>query len=378
MMVPKKMTVLQVLPALHSGGVERGTLEVVGALVAQGHTAIVASSGGRMERLLKHLGGIHIPLPLHTKNPFKMVRNAFNLRKVIQDYGVDIVHARSRAPAWSAYLATQVTRTTFITTYHGTYSMGSCFKHYYNSVMVRGVRVIAISAFIQETIARHYPKALPKVVLIPRGYDSTTFNHTAYSMERCLEKRMSWGTPLHMPVVLCPARLSGWKGQDLLLEAVSLMHTAVHVVFVGDKTSTSSQEKLAHYPHVSLHWGGYEEEMVLAYQAADIVVSAATKPEAFGRVVLEAQAMGKMVIAPNHGGALELITHHQNGFLYEAQDPKALADCLDMVVSLDAKTTKDIAMMAMKGAKARTTQHMTDATLKLYHEVYDEHYPSPQ
>ena len=217
----RRPTVLQVLPGLVTGGVERGTVDMADALVRAGWRALVASSGGPMVRELERVGGEHVTLPLASKNPIRMRKNAIALEALIAKEGVDIVHARSRAPAWSAYWATQRTGTPFVTSFHAPYSITGSVKRWYNSVMTRGDRVIAISEFISRHILDNYPIEPSILRVIPRGADVAIFDPERVSAERMIQLSEAWRLEDGVPVVMLPGRLTRWKGQGVLIEAMA-------------------------------------------------------------------------------------------------------------------------------------------------------------
>jgi glycosyltransferase involved in cell wall biosynthesis len=215
------VTVLQVLPSLITGGVERGTIEITQAVARAGWTALVASSGGRLVPAVASAGGRHVTLPLACRNPLTVWRNAARLASVVRAEGVDVVHARSRAPAWSAWLACQRTGVHFVTTYHGTYNEDLPFKRQYNSVMAKGERVIAASRFIADLIVRQHQTEPERVRVIPRGVDLTAFNPAAVSGDRMMRLAQAWRLPDGAAIALLPGRLTSWKGQGVLIEALA-------------------------------------------------------------------------------------------------------------------------------------------------------------
>ena len=236
----KKPIVLQVLPALETGGVERTTVDIAKAIVEAGWTALVASEGGRMQHELDRVGAEHIVMPLASKNPLQIHRNAADLTALVYDRGIDLMHARSRAPAWSAWMATRRSKVPFVTTFHGTYGLKGPFKKLYNSVMTRGDRVIANSNFIAEHVRRDYGIGsgddAKRLVAIPRGIETTRFfNPAAVSAERIIQLAERWRLTDGLPVIMLPGRLTRWKGQTVLIEA--LKHYGrqdVICVLVGD------------------------------------------------------------------------------------------------------------------------------------------------
>ena len=367
--------VLQVLPALGGGGVERGTVEMAAAITAAGGTALVASAGGRLAAAVEQAGGRNILLPLESKNPWRIRQNAERLAAVIRAEKVDIVHARSRAPAWSAWLAAQQTGVHFVTTYHGAYGEGLPFKRRYNAVMARGERVIAISRFIAGLILQRHGIDPAKIRLIPRGVDTAVFDPEFVSDARVNRLADQWRLPEGRPLVMLPGRLTRWKGQEVLIDALarSARRDVVGVLVgaaQGRNRYARALERKAADLGVDVRLVGDCADMPAALLLADVVVSASVKPEAFGRVVIEAQAMARPVIATDHGGSAETVEHGGTGWRVPPGDAVALAAAIDHVLAMPPERA------AAMGARARgsvlahyTTARMQAATLDVYREV---------
>ncbi len=374
---PPAGTVLQVLPALVTGGVERGTIDVALALKDAGFRALVASSGGPMQRELSRAGIDHIELPLASKNYFTMRSNAEELAKIIHSEGVDIIHARSRAPAWSAYWASQRTGIRFVTTFHGTYNLDLPFKRYYNSVMTRADRVIAISEFIRRHIMDIYQPDAARIRVIHRGVDMDLYSGEKVSAERLIRLSERWRLPDGVPVIMLPGRMTRWKGQKLLLKALSIMSTRpVRCLLVGDSQGRDGYvqevEALARRLGVDdvVHAVGDCDDMPAALKLADIVLSASTDPEAFGRVAVEGQAMGRIVIAPRHGAAEEQIEDGITGWLFRPGDAYDLANALDRALEMPPERRAEMGEASIRNARERFTKTgMCAATLDVYREL---------
>ena len=369
----RPLRVLQVLPALNEGGVEQGTLEIAQALIAQGHTAIVASSGGRLVSKLQEIGAIHIELPLHSKNPFSIWRNAGTLMRLIREQQIDIVHTRSRAPAWSAWLACQRTDTPFITTFHGAYGHQNRLKRCYNSVMCRGTPIIAVSQFIAAHIQQVYGIAAERITVIPRGVDAEKFAPEHIDPSRIDSLRQHWQlAPQSDKIVLMlPGRLTRIKGHALLLDALALTpELPLHCLIVGsDHDSPYTLELKARVAELKLsdriQFTGHCADMAAAYQLADVVISATIKPESFGRTLVEAQAAGRMVIAPKHGASAEVVADQE--FLFEPGNVTALAQTLRHVCALDADTRRARTKAARDFVQTHyALRQMCDKTLAVY------------
>ncbi|MGF1660596.1 MAG: glycosyltransferase family 4 protein [Rubrimonas sp.] len=372
---------LQVLPRLDVGGVERGALEVARAVAAAGGRALVASEGGRLAARLALQGAEHVPGPFASKNPLTIWRNAGRLAQLIVAEGVDVVHARSRAPAWSALLAARRTARPFVTTWHGVYSESGPFKRLYNSVMAKGRPTIAISEFIRDLIVARHGLDPALIEVIPRGADLGAFAEELVSAERAIAVARDWGIVEDpRPVVLLPARLSRWKGQSAFVEAAALLKArrgAADFLFVlvgGGADSDAGEALLAQARARDaldvVRLGGLCEDMPAAYKLASVVVSASTEPEAFGRTPVEAQAMGRPVIATDHGGARETVAHGRTGWLVPPGDAAALADAADAALSLDASARAHMAAAGRaRVAQLFTVAEMQRRTLAVYERV---------
>ncbi len=376
----RPVTVLQVLPALSSGGVERTTVDVAAALGRAGARALVASAGGPMVRELDRTGAEHVVLPLDSKSPWRIWRNRKVLADLIQAHGVDIVHARSRAPAWSALLAARDTGRPFVTTYHGTYNAQNRFKRWYNSVMARGDRVIANSAFIAEHVRERYGVGDDRLVVIPRGVDLVHFDPAAVGPPRLAALSQTWRLPDGVPVVLLPGRITRWKGHALLIEALArLGRRDLVCLFVGDDQARPrfrrelevmiAQTGLAG----QVRFVGTCRDMPAAYMLADVVVSASTDPEAFGRVAAEASAMGRPVVAADHGGARETVVDQRTGWLFQPRNADALAAAIDAALTLGTAERHALGLRARAHIDANfTIDRMCAATLGVYAELMAE------
>jgi glycosyltransferase involved in cell wall biosynthesis len=373
----ERPVVLQVLPSLVTGGVERGAVEIAQAIAARGWLALVASVGGPMVSAVERAGGRHLNLPLDSKNPLDVWRNAERLAEVIDVEQVAIVHARSRAPAWSAWLACRRTGARFVTTYHGTYAEDLPFKRQYNAVMARGERVIVASRFIADLVRARHGADPARIRVIPRGVDPAAFDPGSVSGDRVAGLARAWWLPNDAPVVLLPGRLTGWKGQTVMIAALArLRRRDVCCVLVGsDQGRTRHAAALLRQAQVlgvadRLHLVGECDDMPAALRLADVVVHASTEPEAFGRVVIEAQAMARPVIASDLGGPTETVEHGVTGWRVPPGNAEALAAAIEQALALPE--AERIGM----GARARasvlrgyTVAAMQAATLGVYDEL---------
>ena len=368
--------ILQVLPALRSGGVERGTLEIAEAQIAAGFRAIVASAGGEMVPALEALGARHITLPLTAKAPWAMWRNAAALAALARSEGVALIHARSRAPAWSALIAARRLGLPFVTTYHGAYNEGFPGKRLYNSVMARGDRVIAISHFIADLIRARHGVDEARLRVIPRGVDLRRFDPALVSAERLAALRAAWGVAEGQPIIMLPARVTRWKGQMVLVEAMARLPGDALALLVGDATERPAfqAELQARIASLGLQdrvrLVGHATDMPAALMLADVVVHASTDAEAFGRTVIEAQAMARPVIASDLGAPRETVAEGITGWRTPPGDAAALAAALSRALAM---TDSERAAL---GARARaavlsgyTTAAMQAATIATYREL---------
>ncbi len=379
--------VLQVIPTLNAGGSERATIEIAEALSRNGFRALVASEGGRMEKELADAGGELIRVPVETWLPTAIIANARKLTRIIRERDVALVHARSRAPAWSALFATKIARVPFVTTFHGIYGTKNALKRFYNSVMLRGQAVIANSEWTARHIRETYRLKPKRLAVIPRGVDFDRFDPGGVTPDRIARLRAAWlASGEGERVVLLPGRLTRWKGQLVFLEALAKLFRdgrlkRVRGVIAGDAQGRESYvaELITAMADKGLTETvvipGHVADMPAAYLAADIVVSASTDPEAFGRVAAEAAAMGRPVIATDHGGARETVVPGETGLLVPPGDAAALASAIG---DLLGRSEDELIEMGRKGrahiATRYTIDRMCTDTLALYRELIQHHH----
>jgi glycosyltransferase involved in cell wall biosynthesis len=378
--------ILQIVPSLDTGGAERTTIDIARALVANGFRALVVSEGGRLEKELAEAGGELIRMPVASKMPHAILRNASALAALIRKENVVVIHARSRAPAWSALIAARKTGVAFVTTYHGIYNARGPLKRWYNSVMARGDAVIANSEWTARHIVSTYRFRPKNLTTIPRGFDLRIFHPMRIGSERIQTLRDAWGIKADDRVVLLPGRLTRWKGQFVLLRALvrlrgdgRLPH-ALRAVIAGDAQGRDSYTRelrdtiAAENLEDIVVLADHITDMPAAYLAADIVVSASTDPEAFGRVPPEAAAMMRAVIATDHGGARETVISGETGLLIKPNSSTAMAGAL---VDLLGRPPAELAAMGERGrahiATKYTVERMCAATLAVYRALIDKH-----
>jgi glycosyltransferase involved in cell wall biosynthesis len=376
--------ILQIVPSLDTGGAERTTIDIAKILKANGFRPLVVSQGGRLERELTEAGGELIRMPVAAKMPLTMLRNASALADLTAKENVALIHARSRAPAWSALMAARRTGIPFVTTYHGIYNAKGPLKRWYNSVMARGDAVIANSQWTARHILATYRFEPKNLTVIPRGLDLGTFDPQTIAPERIQGLRDKWSVTAANRVVLLPGRLTRWKGQRVFIQALAQMKRMgclpedFRAIVAGD---AQGREDYVRELKAAIAAEGLENAVILAdhivdmpaaYLAADVVVSASTDPEAFGRVPPEAAAMGRPVIATDHGGARETVLQNQSGLLAEPGNPGAMADALS---DLLARPPAELAAMGAKGrahiAANYTVERMGAATLDVYRTLIE-------
>jgi glycosyltransferase involved in cell wall biosynthesis len=351
-----KLKVLQVIPKLNYGGAENGCFDLAHYLSENNCKSYIVTSGGELLKYIDQKKVKLIRLPVHSKNPIVMLFNSIILVLIILLNNISIVHARSRAPGWSCWLATKITRRKFVTTFHGTYNFKSPIKKFYNSIMVRADLVIAGSNFIFFHINKNYNKLLStkkKFLVIFRGINVDFFDPTTI-LDSEEDKLISdWKLKRDKKIILMPGRLTKWKGQEIFIEALKLIndelgHEAFYAVILGGNQGRDVYKKkllrLAeqHRLNNQIRFIDYYNNMALAYKISDIVVSASIEPEAFGRVSVEAQAMKKPIIASNIGGSNETIISEKTGFLFEAGDSVSLSKKIMEVLKLDETKLKII------------------------------------
>ena len=357
-----KIKVLQVIPKLGYGGAETGCYDLAHYLPENNCSSYLVTSGGELIKYIDKKKVKLIRLPVHSKNPILIFLNSIILVLIILFFNISIVHARSRAPAWSCLLATKITMRKFVTTFHGTYGFNNIIKKFYNSVMVRSDLIIAGSNFIFSHIKNNYSKYLnikKKFLVIFRGINVDFFDPTT-TLESEENKLISqWGIKRDKKIILMPGRLTSWKGQEVFIEALNLVnkelgHEAFYAVILGSDQGRDIYKKKIkrlseqHRLNNQIKFIEHCNNMPLAYKICDLVVSPSIKPEAFGRVAIEAQAMEKPIIASNIGGSNETIINDKTGFLFESENPVSLCKKIIEVFNLDESRLKS---MGIEGRK---------------------------
>jgi glycosyltransferase involved in cell wall biosynthesis len=369
--------IMQVIPELGPGGAEQGCIDIAAELVKGGAQAIIVSNGGSRVQELARIGAVHINLPVHSKNPVIMWKNVSALKKIIQRYNVNVVHARSRAPAWSAHYACRKTNAHFMTTCHAPYNINGEAKKFYNSSIAQGERVIAISNYVANYLHENYKLGADKVRLIPRGIPMDKFHPTAVTPHRMIALAQEWRIPDGANIVILPGRLTRWKGHHVLINAMArLKRPDLFCVIIGSdqgrKEYRNELEQLIEEKQLGGHVRLVDHcnDMPAAYMLATVAVCPSTDPEGFGRVPVEAQAMGRPIIASDHGGAQETIINGQTGWLVEPSNDEALALAIDEALALSPTQRAMLATRAMTHVAANfTKEQMADKTLDVYAEL---------
>ena len=379
-----KLNILQVIPKLGYGGAETGCYDLAHYLAEKDCGSYIATSGGELLKFVKRTRVGVIKLPVQSKNPILIFLNIIFLSIFIILKKINIVHARSRAPAWSCYFACMITRRIFVTTFHGTYNFNSKLKKFYNSIMLRSKLTIAGSNFIFGHINENYNEYLKKekkLRVIFRGINIDYFNQKNISILKQEKLKREWELHLNKFTILMPGRLTPWKGQEKFIEALNILIedynvTNFQAIILGSDQGRKVYSKKLHslaerYSLTKkIKFINHCREMPLAYSLSDVVVSASIEPEAFGRVAVESQAMGKPIIASNIGGSKETILNKKSGFLYKYDDPRELAKNLNTVIQLSQEELKLMGNEGRKNiSKKFDVEVMCDSNLREYKKL---------
>ena len=365
--MPSNLKVLQVIPKLGYGGAETGCYDIAHYLPENNCESFIVTSGGELTKFINKDKVKLIKLPVQSKNPLLILFNTAALIAIILFYKINIIHARSRAPAWSCLLATKLTRRKFVTTFHGTYNFKSNIKKLYNSVMVRSHLVIAGSNFIFSHIKSNYSEFLnikKKFLVIFRGINVDYFDSSTKLEEEEKKLKNEWEIAENKKIILLPGRLTSWKGQELFLEAINLVniqlgYEAFYAIILGnDQGRDLYKKKLIRLSEQyrmtnQLKFIEHSKDMALAYKISDIIISASIEPEAFGRVAVEAQSMEKVIIASDIGGSTETVIDQKTGFLFKSGDAKSLSEKIMHVLNLDEISLKTIGIEGRKNVVNR-------------------------
>jgi len=379
-----KLNVLQVIPKLGYGGAETGCYDIAHFLSENDCGSFLVTSGGELLKFVKKDKVKIFKLPVHSKNPLLMLFNTLVLVLYIIVFKINIVHARSRAPAWSCYFASIITRRVFVTTFHGTYNFKSNIKKFYNSIMLRAKLTIAGSNFIFSHINENYSEYLGganKLKVIFRGINVDYFNSKNISVLKQEKLKQEWDLSSNKFTILLPGRLTYWKGQEKFIESLNILIEDYNVanfqaiILGSDQGRKVYSKKLINLVerynlNKKVKFIQHCKEMPLAYSLADVIVSSSVEPEAFGRVSVEAQAMGKPIIASDIGGSKETVINKKTGFLYNHDDPRELAKSLNTVIQLSSDELKSIGNEGRKNIiKKFDVEIMCQSNLKEYKKL---------
>lgn len=373
----KPPVIMQVVPMLESGGVEQGVIDINAAIVKAGGKSIVVAAAGRRVHEMVRAGGTFVQLPVKSKNPLTLLLNIWRLRSVIRKYNVDVVHACSRAPAWSARRAVKRSKAHYVTSCHAAHTVGNIFKRLYNSSIASGERVIAVSHFLADYLEQNYGTDAEKIRVIHRGVSLAKYHPNAVTPERLIKVAQSWRVPDGASVVMLPGRVSRKKGHRFLIDALySLRMPDVFCVFLGSSLGNEAyRAELEKYITEKGMEGAVRiipacDDMPAAYMLATVTVAPTLEPEGFGRIAIEAQAMGRPVIVTDHGGVRETVLRDETGWMIEPGDVSGFATAIREALTLEPK---ERALLATRGmahvAENFTNEKMCSKTLDVYAEV---------
>ena len=385
--MPSKINVLQVIPKLGYGGAEIGCFDLAHYLHENSCRSYIVTSGGSLIKYIDKKKVKLIRLPVHSKNPILILINTIILIFIILFFNINIVHARSRAPAWSCLIATKVTMRKFVTTFHGTYNFKSKLKKFYNSVMLRSDLIIAGSNFIFSHINENYSSYLSqnkKFLVIFRGINTEYYNPKKINTSDKDKLMKKWNLDkFQKKIILLPGRLTEWKGQEMFIESLNILkksepHKQFTAVILGsDQGRGIYKKKLLRLVEQfrlndDMIFVDNFEIMPIAYEISDLVISASIEPEAFGRIAIEAQAMEKPIIASNIGGSRETIIDEKTGFLFKAGDSQSLSKKISQVFDLDRSTIESIGSAGRKNViKKFNVEKMCFSTYSEYKKLFN-------
>lgn len=379
---PQQAVIAQIIPELGPGGAEQGCVDIAGEIVKSGSRAIVISNGGPRVHELARAGAEHIQLPVHSKNPITMWRNIGRIKRLIKKHNIDIIHVRSRAPAWSAMMACKNSNARYMSTCHAPYNFKNKTKQFYNSAITKGERVIAISNYVAEYLLRNYKIDQRNIRLIHRGIPLEKFHPNLVKPAHLIQMTEKWRLPDGCLVVMMPGRLTRWKGHDVLIDAMAKIgRDDVICVLIGSDQGRTEYRKELENKIEDLNLEGririidHCDDMPAAYMLSNVVVSASTDPEGFGRIPVEAQAMGRPIVATDHGGAQETVLNGQTGWLVPPHDSDTLAHAINEALNLTSAERSNLATSAMMHVSENfSKEKMADATLNVYAELIQEKY----
>ena len=379
-MIKKKYTIAQILPALNTGGVERGVIEVSKALIDNNFKSIVISCGGHMETQLRRTGAIHYKLDVNSKNPFRWRKIRSELKMILKNEKVDLIHLCSRAPAWIGFPLGKVLNIPVITSVHMRFRKTNFFKNIYNSVLTKGDIIIAISKHIEKSIKASFPKVSDKIKIIHRGVDLNLFNSSNIKPARIIAQSQLIGLTDNLPVIMMASRPAMWKGYFILIEALSKVNYNFQCALIGAADGDYKFQNLLIKKIIKFKLEGKvklvksSKDIQAAMILGDIIVMPSVTPEPFGRIIIEAQALGKIPIAFDHGGPSETIIDGKTGFLAEPISADSLAEKISLALSLKASKRKKMGDHNKKFvSKNFSHSRMCNLTLSLYKQCLAEY-----
>ncbi len=376
----KNKTILQIVPALNTGGVERGVLEISKFLVKNNNKSIVLTSGGIFEHHIKRHGGILYKLDVHVKNPLKWKALRSKIEEIINKEKIDLIHVCSRVPAWIVYPLIKKLKIPFITSVHSRFRHQNIFKNYYNSILIRGDLIIAISKHIKENIVRVFPKVGSKINVVYRGVDLDNFNLKNISNSRIVNQSKLLGIEDEKPTIIMASRPKMWKGHLILIEALSRVKMDFQCFLIGANDGSSKFKKKL-YDKINNYNLGHKiklttstNDIQAAFILSDVIVMPSIDPEPFGRIIIEAQSLEKIAIGFNQGGASETISDQNTGFLAKPMDAIDLSEKIIQALTLKNTQRQKIIKNAKKIVKEKfSLEKMCSDTLNLYKNCIDEH-----
>jgi len=378
----KKYTIAQILPALNTGGVERGVIEISKSLNDNGFKSIVLSSGGHMVPQLRRTGTTHYELNVNTKNPFKWPKIRKQVKLILEKENVDLIHLCSRAPAWIVFPLGRMLDIPVITSVHMRFRKTNFFKKYYNSILTKGNSIIAISKHIEKTILESFPNPTikNKITVVHRGVDLELFNANNIKPARVIAQSKNLNLKDNIPVIMMAARPAMWKGYLELIRALSLVNDTFQCVLIGAENGSQNFQKnlidkiIKLKLETKVKLSKSSNDIQAALMLSDIVVMPSVTPEPFGRIILEAQALGKIPIAFDHGGASETIIDGKNGFLADPVKVESLAEKISMALSLKLTSREKMSEFSKKAvSKNFSHDKMCKLTLSLYKQCILEY-----
>ena len=376
----KKYTIAQILPALNTGGVERGVVEISKALVENNFRSIVISSGGHMVFQITRNGGIHYELDVATKNPLKWPKIRSELKRILESENVDLIHFCSRAPAWIGMPLGVILDIPIITSVHMRFRKSNVFKKYYNSILTKGNTIIAISKHIEESIKTYFPKVSSKIKTIHRGVDLDLFDPNKINPARIIAQSKHLNLKDNVPVIIMAARPAMWKGYQILIKALSKVKHDFQCVLIGAGDGNKKFQKILINKIIQskletkIRLINSTRDIQAAMILGDLIIMPSLTPEPFGRIVLEAQALGKIPIAFDHGGASETIIDGKTGFLAEPLKVTSLSEKISFALSLKPQKREKIGEFAKKFVSKNFNHYkMCNLTLSLYKQAIAEY-----